>query len=185
MRRILFMAAMAASLAFVPAARAQDIADPNDIVYHWYRAYFDRTPDPSGASYWADQLSRGKDPNTVLAALLGSDEYFERAGSRPDGFVGKLFVDLLGRAPTAGEVDRWVRRLYTDSRQDVAYQILTQNAGSWVGTYRLPERDRARWYRDRDHDRDREELLRRERERERERERDRYDYRRPVPPYRH
>jgi len=174
---------MTSCLSFVPTVRAQDLSDPDDIVYHWYRAYLGRTPDPSGAGYWSDQLRRGKDPNTVLSTLLGTDEYYERAGSRPDGFVGRLFVDLLGRAPTAAEVDFWVRRLYTDSRQDVAYQILTRNSGAWVGTYRLPERDRDRWYRDRDRDRDWEKLLRREREHELERERERHDYRRPVLPY--
>jgi hypothetical protein len=185
MRRILFMIAMAAAVSFVPTARAQDYGDPNDIVYHWYRAYLGRDPDPSGAGYWADQLRQGNDPNSVLSALLGSDEYYQRAGSRPDGFVGKLYVDLLGRAPSAGEVDFWVRRLYTESRQDVANQILTQNAGAWVGTFRLPVRDRDRWYRDHDHERERAELLRREREREIQREHDRHDYRRPYIPIPH
>ena len=183
MRRIVFVAALVVAVSWVPSARAQFFGDPNDIVFHWYRAFLRRDPDPAGARFWANRLRRGNDPNTVLAGILGSEEYYQRAGSRPDRFVVQLFVDLLGRTPTQREIDFWVRRQFTDSRQDVAFQVLSQNPGAWVGSFRLPVRDRDRWYRDRDHERERAEMLRRERERQLDWEWDRFDVRRPTFPF--
>ncbi len=185
MRRTLFLIATTIALCLVPTAQAQDIGDPADLVGHWYRSYLGREPDPSGAAYWIDQLRQGKDPNVVLSMFMGTDEFYQHNGSRPAGFVDNLYVGLLGRQPSPAEVDLWSRRLYADSRQDVAYQILNQNPGAWVGTYRLPVDERARWYRDHDHLREREEILRRERAREIARQHERHDYRRPVPPIRH
>ncbi len=119
MRRILFLIAMTLALGLVPTAQAQDIGDPADLVSHWYQTYLGREPDPSGAAYWIDQLRQGKDPNVVLSMFMGTDEFYQHNGSRPAGFVNNLYVNLLGRAPTAAESDLWTRRLYSDSRQDV------------------------------------------------------------------
>lgn len=179
MRRILIVAA-AAALCCAPAARAEDYGDPDRLVDYYYRTYLGRAPDPSAAP-WVDQLRRGAAPDSVLASILGSDEYYQRAGSTAEGFMRTLFSDVLGRLPTGRERDSFVRRQYTVSRKDLAYELLTQNAGAWVGTFRLSERERDR-LREREHERER--VLQQERERERDRHRDDHDYRRPPLPFR-
>jgi len=173
-----------AALGCTTTVRAQDYGDPVQIVRYWFQSYLGREAEESGALYFADQLRRGNSPESVLSGILGSDEYYRRGGSTPEGFVRLLFIDTLGRPPTPVELDLWTRRMWTANRQDIAYQMLTGNPGSWVGTFRLPERERFR-YRDREHERERERIFAQERERELRRRHDEHDYRRPELPYRH
>jgi hypothetical protein len=43
-----------------------------------YQDTLGRTPDAAGLAYWAGQLERGVSQTTVLAGVLGSDEFFAR-----------------------------------------------------------------------------------------------------------
>jgi hypothetical protein len=132
MRRNLIFAA-AAVLFLAPATvNAQAYGDPSSLVDYWYRTYLGRPAD-SGLTFWVNHLQQGDPPDSVLAGILGSDEYYKRAGGTPDGFVGLLFRDIVKRQPSPSEMDFWVRRQYTEDRQSVADEILTQNPGVWVG----------------------------------------------------
>lgn len=167
-----------------PAARAQVYGDPGSLVNYWYRTYLGRTPDPSGIITWVNALNQGQPPDAVLSSILGSDEYYQRAGSTPDWFIARLYADVVGRSPTPSELDFWVRRLYTEDRQAVADEILNQNPGVWVGTGPpvatppavvvtpgLEYRRYDHWDRDRREDWDRHRNI--------------YEYRRPAVPYHH
>src|SRR5262245_59977618 len=81
--------------------------------------------DPA-AQGWAGRLDAGEAPELVLSGILGSDEYYRRAGSTPRGFVQRLFRDVTGRAPSAREVSYWAGRMRFDTRDDVAYEVLTR-----------------------------------------------------------
>jgi hypothetical protein len=132
MRRNLIFAA-AAILFLAPATvNAQAYGDPGSLVDSWYRTYLGRPAD-SGLTYWVNHLQQGDPPDSVLAGILGSDEYYKRGGGTPDGFVSLLFRDIVKRQPSPSEMDFWVRRQYTEDRQSVADEILTQNPGVWVG----------------------------------------------------
>jgi hypothetical protein len=130
---VLLIAALFLSLE-PSAAQAQTYGDPNSLVDYWYRTYLGRTPDPSGIVTWVNALNQGTPPDAVLASILGSDEYYQRAGSTPEGFISQLFNDLLHRSPRPGDLDFWVRRMYTEDRRAIAADILTQNPGVWVGS---------------------------------------------------
>jgi hypothetical protein len=125
MRAILFV--IAAS--FAPA---QSYGDPASLVDYWYRTYLGRPAD-SGITYWVNEFQQGASPDQVLAGILASDEYYKKGGGTPEGFVTALFNDVLKHPPAPADVDFWVRRMYTESRQDVADEVLTQNPGVWVG----------------------------------------------------
>src|SRR4029077_7619517 len=51
------------------------------VVSTLYQDTLGRAPDPSGLTYWAGQLQVGASTSTVLASLLGSDEFFRRMQS--------------------------------------------------------------------------------------------------------
>jgi hypothetical protein len=185
MRRLILVYAAAvlclASLA-PSAARAQPYGDPSSLVDYWYRTYLGRPAD-SGLTYWVNML-RTQPADQVLAGILGSEEYYARAGRAPEGFITQLYVDLLKRRPSPAELDFWIRRLYTEDRTSVADEMLTQNPGVWVGTGvgARPGVDvtpgvivtpRIEYDRYRDWDRDR----------YGDRHREIYDYRRPYYPY--
>jgi hypothetical protein len=168
MKRLILLAG-AAVLAFAPAAPAQEpyLRDPGNaaaLVDGWYQRFLGRTARTDrGSRMWVDQLVGGSSPEAVLAGILSSDEYYNRAQSRPEQFIRNLFRDVLQRQPNQREYDFWVRRAYAQdtedmkTRQDIAYDFLSRNPGSWrTATAPEPEpRDRYD-----------------------------YDYRRPYYPYR-
>src|SRR5262249_9034410 len=97
----------------------------------WYQRFLEREPDFPGASGWIQLLRRGQSPQSVLANILSSQEYFEKAGSTLRGFVQTLHRDLYGRPPTRWEFDFWIPRAHSASRRDVAYDMLSRAVGTW------------------------------------------------------
>jgi hypothetical protein len=167
--------------AFAPAQYYR--GDPSALVDSWYRTYLGHPAD-SGITYWVNHLQQGDSPDSVIAGILASDEYYKKCGGTPDGFIAGLFKDLLQRRPTTSELDFWVRRLYTQDRQDLAHDLMTQNPGTWVGSSatvqpvvpfvttapRIVIEPQYRWDRDRHEDWDQHHEI--------------HDYRRPIYPYR-
>jgi len=96
----------------------------------WYNRFLDREPD-RGSEPMVRALHHGEDPDAIVAAILGSDEYYERAGATPAGFIRHLFLDLIGRAPNATEVRHWGARVRTEPRQDIAADFLSRNPQDW------------------------------------------------------
>lgn len=136
MRRAI-LPALALLLFALPSSGQQgrySARDASRTVADWYQRYLGRQADPY-AGGWVDALRRGQDPNQVLSGLLGSDEYYDRAGGRPADFVRQLHEDLTGREPSQRELRHWVQQMRFQARSDVAYAILTRNARNW-------ERDR-------------------------------------------
>ena len=94
------------------------------LVRSWYRDFLSREPDPPGLRTHVTLLRQGHPPEVVLAGILGSDEYFQRAGRRSEAFVRALFLDLAGRRPTPAELRHWRQRSRILGRQDVAYEMI-------------------------------------------------------------
>jgi hypothetical protein len=134
MKYLLFLIAAGFAVAAPSAAQAQGYGDPASLVDYWYRTYLGRAPDPSGMATWVNALNQGQSADAVLSSILGNDEFYQRAGSTPEGFITLLFTDIVRQPPTPGDVDFWVRRLYTEDRHEVADELLTQHPGVWVGT---------------------------------------------------
>jgi len=115
-----------------PAQYAPAGGDAQQLVDSWYQRFLNR-PRDSWGSVWIDSLQQGQPPESVLAKLLGSQEYYDKGGGTPEGFIQKLYFDLSGRQPAPQEVQYWVQRLYQTDRNDVAYQLLMRYPQSWQG----------------------------------------------------
>jgi hypothetical protein len=93
------------------------------LVRSFYMSFLHRSPSPEELVAGLAGLVRGMSDEQFEASLLGSEEYFQHAGSTQDGFLDALYHDLLGRAPTAGE-----RALFGGmSRTQIAAQVLASN----------------------------------------------------------
>jgi hypothetical protein len=103
------------------------------LVESWYQLYLGRSLD-AGAP-WVDSLVNGAREEDVLAQILGSQEFFNRAPTLPgvgggpatnSTFVRALYVlpTLLNRQPSTSEVNFWVGQIPTLGRAGVALQIL-------------------------------------------------------------
>ena len=73
---------------------------------------------------WTDHLRAGKPPDWVLAHLLASEEYYQRAGGTPEGFVRSFFLDVTGREPSRQDYQTWAPRLRTEDRAAVAARLI-------------------------------------------------------------
>jgi len=93
---------------YQPQYQSQYAPDDVRLVASWYERYLGREPDAIGLRQWVDQLYVG---TNVQAGILGSDEYYIRHGSTPEGFVTGLYVDVLNRQPRWDEVQTWLNRL--------------------------------------------------------------------------
>jgi hypothetical protein len=149
MRRALLLTTAITMFAVVPTL-AQPVYRPGPdeadmLVTGWYEHFLARPPD-AGAAGWAAAvraaMARGQGPETVLAQILGSPEYYSYGNSTPLGFVQRLFYTLIGRWPTPAEARAWVGRLAYRDRADVAYEFLLRYPQHWRATPQSIERDR-------------------------------------------
>jgi hypothetical protein len=69
----------------------------------------EREPAPAGLQFWVERLNAGAPRSNVLLALAESDEH--RALVADEALVHELFLTLLRRAPTAGELASRVAQL--------------------------------------------------------------------------
>ena len=91
------------------------------VVRNLYRTLLGREADPGGLSAFVGFL-RGGSVAQLKAVLLGSDEYFRRAGSTHDGFLGMLYRDVLGRDPDASGRQHFGQALAAGAARGVVAQ---------------------------------------------------------------
>jgi len=108
------------------------------MVAQWYQQFLGRRADPQ-ASVWIEQLRSGQPPEAVLGQILGSSEYYLRAGGSPEGFVSRLHRDLTGRPLSRQEVGFWVNQTYRSDRSDVATQMITRYPQQWGSEPQEPD----------------------------------------------
>src|SRR5205823_13663913 len=69
-----------------------------DLVQGLYQQLLGRQADAAGLSSFVAALATGSTVNQVKVSLLSSEEYFDRAGGTANGFLNRLYQDVLGRA---------------------------------------------------------------------------------------
>lgn len=62
-----------------------------------FEEFLDRPIDPGAKKYYADLLDQGDTLDHVKSLILGSTEYYNKAGGTNDGFLQKLYQDVLHR----------------------------------------------------------------------------------------
>ena len=76
-----------------------------------YGALLRRDADPAGLEGFVSFLSRGGRDEDVIAAVLGSEEYFDLTHSH-SAFLTLLYSDLLGRAPDPAGFDQFLSLMF-------------------------------------------------------------------------
>lgn len=90
-----------------------------------------RSADTGGLNAFLNLLASGASPAQVTAAIIGSQEYFTRAGGTNTAFVTQAFQDVLGRAPDTGGLTAFTNALNSGAltRQGVANALLNSDEG--------------------------------------------------------
>lgn len=77
-----------------------------------YFATFLRAPEPGGLFYWSDQAQSGRSLRAIAADFASSQEILERYGDLDaEGFVERLYLNVLGRSADPEGEEYWVSRL--------------------------------------------------------------------------
>lgn len=93
-----------------------------------YNLYLERTADPSGFSYYTEQWRTGKrSMEDLVAILVGSNEFYRISGGTPDGFVNRVYFDILGRQPDAAGLAYYKNVAANRGRGSVARILLASN----------------------------------------------------------
>lgn len=104
-------------------------------VTNWCLKYLGRSPTSAESTNWASQLYRGTRSEAVLAQILGSTSYQNRARASLTGvtpnrsFVQMLYVQLLNRQATATELNVWSNALAAGITRTTVANIFIGSAG--------------------------------------------------------
>jgi subtilisin-like proprotein convertase family protein len=96
------------------------------LVKSWYLTYLGRPANGTEERGWAQLMVGGTSEEDVLAAILSSDEYFNRAativGQPPSDatFVAALYQQILGRSAAPNEISYWTSIVASQGRVSVA-----------------------------------------------------------------
>ncbi len=79
-----------------------------DTVRTLYRTFLNREPSADELSQWVWSFQKGLSMTDAQATFMTSDEYFNRYSRNPSLFITGMFNNVLHRAPTAIELQRWL-----------------------------------------------------------------------------
>ncbi len=98
-----------------------------NVVQDLYGQLLGRQADAAGLDSFVNVLSTGGTVDQVKAALLRSEEYFDRAGGTVEGFLNTLYQDVLGRALDASGATTWglLLALFPSARGLVVQGVLS------------------------------------------------------------
>ncbi len=87
-------------------------AEAANAVSRLYRAYFLRSPDNGGLSYWVTRRLDGAQLNEISSSFAAAEEFRIRYGSLSDaGFVDLVYRNVMGRTADSGGAAYWRSRL--------------------------------------------------------------------------
>lgn len=130
-----------------------------------YWAFFLRAPDPSGMTYWTNQLTNGKTLAQVAAKFAQSSEFQTKYGSKTnEQFVTLIYQNIFEREPDPAGLAYWTGKLDagTKTRGDVMTNFSESSEGKrflapqvdtinvWLGMLRTmpPKAELAQWIAD-------------------------------------
>lgn len=104
-------------------------------VTNLYEIFLGRAPEPSGLAFWIDKMGNpgtpgqntaSADEKSILAAFLGSDEYFLKSGGTTQGWLTAIYQDVFGRAPDSAGLQHWANQVaLRGGRDGIARDILS------------------------------------------------------------
>lgn len=93
----------------------------------YYQKVLGRDVDPSGLEFWLNVWDATGGPEVVRASLIGSGEYFSKAGGTNQKAIQSLYNDLLRRTAVEAEEDYWINVMSHAALANVAYGFVTSD----------------------------------------------------------
>ena len=106
-----------------------------------YRTFLQRNPDPSGQAYWAGKVQRGTNPDELRSQVIGSNEYWTKAGASPQSFAAALYQQVTRTPATSAQVAGIVSAIAGGrTRTSLAASVLASGAGDTATVQGIYER---------------------------------------------
>jgi hypothetical protein len=104
-------------------------------IQFFYKTFLGRPADSQGLGAFANLLANGGKPEAIVAALVSTQEYFEKRGNTSvANYVERAYLDVLGRAPTKNELADWTKALAGGTtRAQFANAIVTDGTSRLQG----------------------------------------------------
>jgi hypothetical protein len=92
-----------------------------------YHIFLNRAPDAGGLQFWTEKMghpgtpgqhSGSADEKFVVAAIIGSDEFYAKSGGTPTGWINAVYEDLFGRAADGEGMTFWTNELKVRGARD-------------------------------------------------------------------
>jgi hypothetical protein len=112
----------------------------SSLIAESYQHYLGRNPDAAGLEGWLGGMAQGMHIEQMQSGFISSPEFYAAAGSDDRRWIAALYQTVLGRSPSASEVDDWQRTLGTGaSKGAVALGFLysTEHLTTVVNGYYL------------------------------------------------
>jgi len=104
-------------------------------IQYFYKTFLGRPADSQGLGAFANLLANGGKPEAIVAALVSTQEYFEKRGNTSvASYVERAYLDVLGRPPTKNELADWTKALAGGTtRAQFANTIVTDGTSRLQG----------------------------------------------------
>ena len=114
--------------------------------YRIYQAAFDRAPDSAGLSYWIKSMDGGTKVIDVSSGFVGSQEFqsIYGANSTDTDFVGRLYLNVLGREGETAGIAYWTGELQHGTSRAQVLAGFSESQENVVGV--APAISEGIWY---------------------------------------
>jgi hypothetical protein len=96
----------------------------NRLMTSFYATFLHRTPSAAELSFWLPAFAANLSDEQIEAQLVASPEYFALSGGTNAGWINRIFIDVLGRTPSAAETSSFSGFLGSSSRATAGLSIL-------------------------------------------------------------
>jgi hypothetical protein len=115
-----------------------------------YTGVLERAPDAVGLATWSNEILAGRIPvDAVQRIFYDTQEYYQRSGGTPSGYVDRLYRTAFLRPPTPTESIHWSGQIAVVGRSKVVDSIWFSmeaamfRAGSYYRVFLKRDPDRA------------------------------------------
>jgi len=93
-------------------------------VRSYYEQYLGREADSASLKFYVAKFAQGAKEADVISAIMNSNEYKNINGGTANGVIGAIYNDLLGRTPSAAEIQIWANAFAVSGSGAVARGVM-------------------------------------------------------------
>jgi hypothetical protein len=126
---LVFLAAtssLSAQVIIVTPSPEQIEAQNRKLLNDWVKLYLGRKATDDELTRMLIRINKGATPEAIQTSILASPEYWKAAGGNAQGFIRKLFKDVLGKDATPADLLKLTAQVNGNNREEFVALFLKQ-----------------------------------------------------------